>query len=301
METSPADIGIEFIVVDNNSTDNTYEAIRALLTSSDVDQVKAVPWNRFFPGRIFKEERQGLSHARNRGWREARGEYVGYLDDDALADPQWLAVAREIIETQRPAMFGGPYYPFYDSPKPIWFKDDYGSRSLGDEARSLRADEYLSGGNMFYRRDVLEELGGFDADFGMSGDRIRYGEESQLQALSRSLHPEWTIYYDPRLSIRHLVRADKMTLRWRLRQSLIQGRDIERVLIIERDPRSLGKALCDLALAMFWLSYDAIVKIHRRNRRVFPHWQQFFYEQICMRTRILSGCWTALAERGKDQ
>src|SRR5690242_14893762 len=37
------------------------------------------------------EPRPGLSLARNRGAREARGDMVAYLDDDALPEPGWLA------------------------------------------------------------------------------------------------------------------------------------------------------------------------------------------------------------------
>ena len=59
----------EVIVVDNNSQDNTREVTEDFCS-------------RYPNLRYCLEEEQGLSHARNRGWRESRGVYVAYVDDD---------------------------------------------------------------------------------------------------------------------------------------------------------------------------------------------------------------------------
>ena len=112
--------------------------------------------------------KQGLSHARNRGWKEAKGKYVGYIDDDAKAPPQWVSVAQKVIENMKPAAFGGGYRAYYDSPKPNWWKDEYRSHIPGKEARILEEDKYLSGGNLFFRLSLLQKLGGFDPNFGMT-------------------------------------------------------------------------------------------------------------------------------------
>jgi len=59
----------EVIVIDNGSTDHT-------------KTVAAVFAARYPQVRYCYEPRQGLSHARNRGWQEAKGDYVAYIDDD---------------------------------------------------------------------------------------------------------------------------------------------------------------------------------------------------------------------------
>lgn len=123
----------EVIVVDNNSADETRQVAEAFCR--DYANVRYV-----------FETRQGLSHARNRGWREARGEYVAYTDDDCKLPSQWLAVAKQVIEEISPGVLGGPYFAFYNTPKPRWFKDSYGSRDLGDQARALTTSEFLVGG-----------------------------------------------------------------------------------------------------------------------------------------------------------
>ena len=74
---------------------------------------------------------------------------------------------------------------------------------------------------MFCRRLLLEDMGGFDTNFGMSGEKIAYGEETALQISIRADMPEEVIYYDPRLYVFHLVREEKMTMRWFVQRLLV--------------------------------------------------------------------------------
>lgn len=181
----------EIIVVDNASTDETAGVVRA-----------AAPEGRI---RYVMEPVLGLSSARNRGWREARGRWVGYLDDDAKPVETWLEVARRIIAERSPEIFGGPFLPFYDLPKPDWFKDEYGSRVLAGAARELDVYETLSGSNFFILRGLLEKHGGFKSEFGMTGNKIAYGEESELQIRIRQADPSVRSFYDPGLDRKSVV------------------------------------------------------------------------------------------------
>jgi len=88
--------GYEIIVVDNDSEDDTRRVTEAVS-------------HRYSNVRYILEPRCGLSHARNRGLREANGQYVAFMDDDCKAPTHWLAVAKEIIDRVKPAVFGGPY------------------------------------------------------------------------------------------------------------------------------------------------------------------------------------------------
>ncbi len=114
----------EVMVVDNNSSDNTREMVDEFC-------------RRFSHVRYCFEPKQGLSYARNRGWREARGEYVAYVDDDARAGENWLKTALVLIANTKPAplCLGGPILPFYSTTKPIWFKGEM--RTWGDSPRYL--------------------------------------------------------------------------------------------------------------------------------------------------------------------
>ncbi len=66
----------EVVVIDNNSKDGTRAA---------VESFKKSPW----PVRYFFEAQQGLGYARNRGLREAQGDFILFIDDDAMAEETW--------------------------------------------------------------------------------------------------------------------------------------------------------------------------------------------------------------------
>lgn len=269
----------EVLVIDNNSTDSTREVATG------------------FPSvRYVFEPRVGLSHARNRGFAEARGEYVAYTDDDCEPPPRWLRLAMDVIARHAPAVFGGPYRAFYKSPKPSWFKDEYWSRDHGDVPRALEAGETLPGNNMFFRRSILEQSGGFDPRLGMAGNRSAYAEETALQNRLRSLRPETTIYYDPRLWVHHLVRPEQMTLRWYLTACFGKGRSayLARLSTTPSGGRLalLGRLLYTAAGA---LADGAVAAVHRDRHR-YPRLQNHLWERTSRYVRALGVLWAAIHE-----
>ena len=68
------DIEWELLIVDNNSTDNTREAVNDFTKTSGLNC------------RYVFESKQGLSNARNRGVKEACGEIIAFTDDDVIVD-----------------------------------------------------------------------------------------------------------------------------------------------------------------------------------------------------------------------
>lgn len=257
----------EILVIDNNSTDDTRATVE-----------------RFAPrARHVLETAQGLSHARNRGWREARGTYVAYTDDDCKLLPGWLATARRVIEQRAPAAFGGPYFAFYMTPKPAWFKDSYASHDQGDEARALGPGEYLDGGNVFVRRDVLDALGGFDPGLGMAGKRVAYGEETDLINRLRAADPDALVWYDPALYVLHLVKPQFMSLRWLVRQRFAGGRDWYRLshgaAPASKSRRAVLQTLRQLGYHGVQFGLDLARGVLRRDRTAYPTFQNYLYER----------------------
>jgi len=267
----------EIIVVDNNSHDDTRAVTDGFYHS--------------FPNlRYCMEKRQGLSHARNRGRQEANGSYVAYIDDDCKVPKHWLQTAIEIIEKIDPAVFGGPYYAFYNSSKPYWWKDSYGAFEPSKTARVLTQDRYLRGGNIFIRRSLLEAIGGFDSRYGMEGRKLAYGEETDLQKRIRAMRPDELIYYDPKLYVWHLVRSEKMCLRWNLYSHLIGGRYSYYVFYPDnyqtsRLPRT--KMLIQAAITFLRLLVDIFRAIFTRDRKQFPHLQNHLYENTFQHLQTL--------------
>lgn len=200
----------EIIVVDNNSTDNTHEVVDEFC-------------RRFTNVRYCFEPQQGLSYARNRGWREARGEYVAYLDDDARASRSWLEMALELFERVKPSpmCLGGPILPFYSTEKPVWFKD--AGRSWGDAPIFLPRGESFSGSNMLWRKEALEAFGGFPVEIGVKGAYLSVGEETMLFKKIWQLSDQPTFYCSPELVVHHWVDPSKMTVFYQLKRAFAGG------------------------------------------------------------------------------
>lgn len=199
----------EVIVVDNNSTDNTLEI--AGLFAKTTPNI-----------RIFTEVILGHSHARNRGWREARGEYVAYIDDDAKASPDWCERILHAFKTvtPTPAAVGGQIHPFYEVPPPSWFTDDFEIRTWGGNAGFLelpRARYGFSGSNMAFQRKILERHGGFSSRYGIVDGTLRMGEDTEF--FNRIYDEEPNFWYDPLIKVFHLVPKRNFKVIYRIGRS----------------------------------------------------------------------------------
>jgi glycosyltransferase involved in cell wall biosynthesis len=262
----------EVLVVDGSSTDGTPEMVREI--SGRLPHV-------FY----LNCPERGLPKARVYGAARARGAVIGYLDDDAKPCAGWLKRAAEIVDRLNPVCFGGPFFAFYETPKPRWFKDEYGSFTHGSEARYLSVGEFLCGGNIFFRRDALAAAGGFDPDFCAGTDAFAYGEEGVPQLRLRDKLPTDPFYYDPELFILHLVRPERMNV-WRgVREAFEMGRGYGKLSLGGRvETRRLPFARRLVAQGVqFGLKLVLLTPF--RDRRAFPHWENFVYENAAREIR----------------
>lgn len=257
--------GVELLLVDNNSNDHESTELR--------DTMKEFPSFTY-----IQEPREGLSYARNAGAATARGEYLGYVDDDCRVAPDWTETALEVITAQnRPDIFGGPYQALHISQsKPRWYKDQYGSAFLNRSAGLLPPYQYLSGGNFFIKRALLFELGGFDPRFGMRGKRIRYGEETDLMIRALNRNPRLRVYHEPRLLVLHTVRPENYSFRTLARKQFASGRASRQL----QGMRHQGPAVAVAKVAvrtLFAIGVAALTPF--RDRTAFPHPLNFLIEK----------------------
>ena len=255
----------EIIVVDNGSK---YDA--ATVAQSFSDKIA-----RF---QVIKEEAIGLSLARNRGWREAKGIYIAFIDDDAMAEPNWLSEAHRVISEKSPDILGGPIFPFYLTDKPTWFKDRYEIRLTSETTRELSKSGNISGSNFIVKRSILETLGGFDQSLGMKGDSLSYGEDTDLVIRARKEVPSCLVYYDPKVRVRHLVPAHKMSVAFSVRSSFIWGTKADDFM--ELTKRSLPRTLATAGLVLARIGLLSSLGLVLRNRDVHPYWQNYIVEEV---------------------
>lgn len=205
------DADYEVLIIDNNSTDET-------------GQVGRDYCHRNLNFRLLTENSQGLSFCRNRGWQEARGIFVAYIDDDALASANWLREAERFINNHPEVeAFGGPYEAFSLIKIPAWFPPSYGRLDHGSKDRILSLErEWISGTNMFFRCRLLEKLKGFNNQLGMKKDQLGYGEETNL--LIKLKEMDIPVYYVQAVRVKHLIAPYKLSLLWLLKSEFNAGR-----------------------------------------------------------------------------
>jgi glucosyl-dolichyl phosphate glucuronosyltransferase len=194
------------------------------------------------PPRYLAEPNRGLSHARNRGWREARGMFVAYLDDDAVPDRAWLAQACAVLDEgdARLGMLGGQVVPIWEAARPAWLPEGLlGYLTMVDLGPGRMLVDSLSGivgANMIVPRRLLEQLGGFSPRLGRKGRSLLSNEELLLkQQLSEAGHHA---IYSAAVRVGHHVPRERLSRRWFMRRLYWQGRSDALVQQIER-PRSL--------------------------------------------------------------
>ncbi len=202
---------IEYIVVDNQSTDNTKE-----VTISFQNKLS----NLYY---VF-EEKIGLSHARNKGVEVSKYNWVCFMDDDALAHADFNVVMLETINQHLFDGFGGMFYPWYRTPKPKWLSPIFGQMPmLRSDIGILPFNQHAAGGICAFNKLKLLKAGAFPPDIGMRGNVVGYGEENYLQDKMRANGD--IIGFVPNWKMDHLVAEYKYTLNWQLKRFIGKGRD----------------------------------------------------------------------------
>lgn len=211
---------VELIIIDNASPDDTAAVVQQAFVDAPI------------PCAYYVEPRNGLSYARNLGIAKARHEFVAQLDDDAIANPDWLAAFNRVINEQHALVVGGrvekSFAPAFTPPP--WYHSQYIKHFFGVNYRDRGKEEkvfrirhplYLSGGNTAYAKRVIEHFGGFRTDLGRNGQSLLAGEEGFLNlVLERNDIP---LYYTDDAYIHHYVGPDRLNKTHLRRKALWSG------------------------------------------------------------------------------
>lgn len=217
----PDGLNWEIVVVNNNSTDKTDDAI--------LRHAKLLPVRRQFEAAL------GVANARNRAVSAAQGTYIIWLDDDVIVDQELLCAYLDAFrQYPKVTLFGGKVIPQLEEPVPLWIKETWETvpivrtlfafRDYGNDPVSLSLVPRRTpvSANCAIRTAVQKDyaynpiLGPRPVEPNISG------EDSYLyEALLKDGH---TGYWVPRAVVTHCIPRSRQTMRALRRHCLAFGR-----------------------------------------------------------------------------
>jgi GT2 family glycosyltransferase len=169
-------VNAEVVLVDNGSSDGTSAFVRARFPD-----VRLVPL----------EENRGFAGGSNIGAREARGEYVAFLNNDTVADPGWLRALRAGVDAGSRSVLVTSRIVYMHDPSIIDSAGD-GAFRWGGAYKRLHGDSVehagqplevfgVCGAACLMPKAVFDELGGFDEDFFASHEDVDLSYRARLR------------------------------------------------------------------------------------------------------------------------
>lgn len=213
----------EVLVVDNGSTDGTRDVALGFR-----DKLAGL--------RYFFAPDPGLHVGRHVGFKEARGDLLAYLDDDARVTPTWAVTIIDCFRDPAVALVGGNNYPDFEDTPPSWLLRLWGVHNpafggqaitslsvlkLADGRREV--SPYLIWGcNFSIRRDVLREAGGFHPD-GVPQQQIRFRGDGETHVSRYVSSAGLVSLFDSGASVYHAVTKERMSMEYFRRRAFNQG------------------------------------------------------------------------------
>lgn len=175
----------------------------------------------------------GLSGARNTGWRAAVGDWVAFVDDDAIVAPDWLGVLRAGSAGADAEIGGGRIEPRWDRGAPGWYTDRLGwvvgctFTGMPERTAPVRS---VIGCNMLVRRSTLERLDGFVTGLGRAGGALIGSEETELCIRAGSSGGKVVFVPDSRAW--QMVPAERHRMGYAWRRAVGEGRSKARLAML---------------------------------------------------------------------
>ncbi|MHC5936041.1 hormogonium polysaccharide biosynthesis glycosyltransferase HpsE [Nostoc sp.] len=190
----------EIIVVDNNSTDNTAKVVQAYQKN----------WQCLYPLKYCFEPQQGAAYARKMAVQQAKGRFIGFLDDDNYPLSNWVSAAYAFgVKYPKAGAYGSQIHPDWEVEPPENFQriapflaiTERGNLPLLYEpAKKLLPP---SAGLVIRKQAWLESVPDKSILTGRVKGNMLTSED--LEMLSYIQKAGWEIWYNPEMEISHKI------------------------------------------------------------------------------------------------
>lgn len=223
------EISWEIIIVDNNSKDSTAEVIKTYQAN----------WSTAYPIKYCFEPKQGLAFARRRAVKEARGNFIGFLDDDNLPASNWVEAAHRFTQLHpKLGAYGGRIGGEFEVDPPEGFEkiarffaliDGKKAYCYNHKYNSTRKKLFPPGAGMVIRKEAwLESVPECPRLEGVCGESFSSKGED-IETLSHIQRAGWEIWFNPEMYIEHKIPSHRLEKKYLI--SFFRGVGISRYQI----------------------------------------------------------------------
>ncbi|MGB9927135.1 MAG: glycosyltransferase [Methanosarcina sp.] len=168
----------------------------------------------------------GLSNARNKGVELSAGDIISFIDDDAIADINWVSNLVACYKDSKIIGVGGPMKPLWITGIARWIPEEF-YWTMGCSYKSQRTEPHYVrsnfGSNMSFRRIAFEKVGKFDDKFGLIDSNMKTGEETQFSIRVLNHFEEFKIIFTPEAIVYHKIYAFRKSLLFLIKRCYSYG------------------------------------------------------------------------------
>jgi len=207
----------------NSLTEQSYRNMEILLVMDRNDRLHEALKSSLPPSvQIVINEKPGLSEARNTGIRHAKGDILVFIDDDAVADKEYLSNLLRNYQDDLVIGAGGKILPKEkpNYPEELYWIGGFTYKGYPEERCSVRN---VHGCNMSFRKEVFDRAGLFDTKMGRVGRKLVTAEETEFSVRALDAFPDGRIVYDPSAVVYHKNHEYRQTLKYFIRRGFHEG------------------------------------------------------------------------------
>lgn len=191
----PANVKWTVLVVNNNCTDETTEVVEKYIQSQNIPQISMV-----------LEPKQGLNYARLCGIKNTTGDWIAFIDDDCILDPDWVAEAAKFAALHPECgAFGGKVILDWETP-PLAYVLKYGySFAQQDHGMDIMQPTCLVGAGLIISRKAILHTNWINQQFlsDRVGKKLVSGGDVEIVLRIRSVG--YDIWYNPACKLLHHI------------------------------------------------------------------------------------------------